>query len=83
MAASFPMKHLFLPLKVFALLLALLSVACFARAEDIKSIHPTGYVTDLAGVIAPDTKAQLEALCTEVEQKTWRADCGRDGPFHR
>jgi uncharacterized protein len=27
-------------------------------------------VTDLAGVIAPDTKAGLEALCLEVETKT-------------
>jgi uncharacterized protein len=64
------MKSLLLPLKTFAMLLALLSVVFFVRAEDIKSIHPTGYVTDLAGVIAPDTKTQLEALCTEVEQKT-------------
>lgn len=42
----------------------------FCAAEDIKKIHPTGYVSDLAGVIAPDAKARLEALCTEVEQKT-------------
>jgi uncharacterized protein len=41
-----------------------------ARAEDIKSIHPTGYVTDLAGVINAEKKASLEALCTELEQKT-------------
>ena len=41
-----------------------------ARAEDIKSIHPEGYVTDLAGVIGAEKKARLEALCTEVEQKT-------------
>jgi uncharacterized protein len=39
-------------------------------AEDIKNIHPTGYVTDPAGVIAPDARTRLEALCTEVEQKT-------------
>jgi uncharacterized protein len=64
------MKHLLLPLKVFAILLGLLGATYFARAEDIKSIHPTGYVTDLAGVIAPDTKTQLEVLCTEAEQKT-------------
>src|SRR5271155_5629985 len=63
------MKHL-LPLKFLAILLALLGAASFVHAEDIKNIHPTGYVTDLAGVIAPDTKTQLEALCTEVEQKT-------------
>jgi uncharacterized protein len=41
-----------------------------SQAEDPKNIHPTGYVTDLAGVIAPDTKARLEAICLEVETKT-------------
>src|SRR5262249_47183161 len=40
------------------------------RSEDIKSIHPTSYVTDLAGVIGANKKASLEALCTELEQKT-------------
>lgn len=39
-------------------------------AENPKNIHPSGYVTDLAGVIAADTKARLEALCHEVEEKT-------------
>jgi uncharacterized protein len=46
-----------------------LAVLC-ARAEQIKDIHPTGYVTDLAGVISPETKSRLEALCTELQQKT-------------
>jgi uncharacterized protein len=52
------------------LLIALSVAALCARAEKIKDIHPTGYVTDLAGAIDPTTKASLEALCTEVEQKT-------------
>ena len=52
------------------MLCAALFVAVFARAEDIKSIHPTGYVTDLAGVIGASKTANLEALCTELEQKT-------------
>jgi uncharacterized protein len=39
-------------------------------AENPKNIHPSGYVTDLAGVIAADTKMRLEALCHEVEEKT-------------
>jgi uncharacterized protein len=68
------MRRSLLPFKflamAFAMLFALLSAALILRAEDLKGIHPTGYVTDLAGVIAPDTKTQLEALCTEVEQKT-------------
>ena len=41
-----------------------------APAEKIKDIHPSGYVTDLAGVIEPATKIRLENLCTELEQKT-------------
>src|SRR5258706_6145925 len=40
------------------------------RAEKIAEIHPQGYVTDLAGVVDEETKARIEALCTEVEQKT-------------
>ena len=48
----------------------LLFGASFCVAEDIKKIHPTGYVSDLAGVIAPEAAARLEALCAEVEQKT-------------
>jgi uncharacterized protein len=39
-------------------------------AENPKTIHPTGYVTDLAGVVAADARNRLEALCAEVEQKT-------------
>jgi uncharacterized protein len=51
-------------------ILIFLGCALVLRAENLKSIHPTGYVTDLAGVIAADTKARLEALCYELEQKT-------------
>jgi uncharacterized protein len=58
--------HALRPLAVFCLVVAL---ACAAVAEDIKKIHPTGYVTDLAGAIQPNTKARLEALCAELEQK--------------
>lgn len=58
----------------FSRFVFLLCVAFFgarlANAEDIKSIRPTGYVTDLAGVISGDKKASLEALCAELEQKT-------------
>jgi uncharacterized protein len=55
----------------FALLAVLLLAWCsFAWAEKIADIRPQGYVTDLANVIDPTTKARLEALCAEVEQKT-------------
>src|SRR5437773_1341659 len=54
-----------------ALILGLLFLGVsFTAAEGIKQIRPTGYVTDLAGVIGAETKARLETLCAEVEQKT-------------
>src|ERR1700739_4079814 len=59
--------HIFL---FVSLCLLLLLAALPAIAENPKDIHPSGYVTDLAGVIDSDTKARLEALCREVETKT-------------
>jgi uncharacterized protein len=47
-----------------------LAVSPITRADDFKNFKPTGYVTDHAGIISAQTKAQLEALCTELEQKT-------------
>src|ERR1700676_5221951 len=57
-------------LSLLALFCVVFAFACASAAEDLKKIHPTGYVTDLAGTIQPDTKARLEALATELEQKT-------------
>ena len=57
-----------LRLPVYALPLLFALTAAFA--DDIKRIAPTGYVTDLAGVIPASTRQRLEALCTELEQKT-------------
>ena len=55
----------------FALLAVLLFAGySLAWANKIADIRPQGYVTDLANVIDPTTKARLEALCAEVEQKT-------------
>jgi uncharacterized protein len=53
-----------------SILILFLLAASPALAENPTNIHPSGYVTDLRGVIAPDTKARLEALCREVEEKT-------------
>ncbi|MGB8885464.1 MAG: TPM domain-containing protein [Candidatus Korobacteraceae bacterium] len=54
----------------FAVFVILIFVGYCARAEKISEIQPQGYVTDLAQVIDPATKAKIEALCAEVEQKT-------------
>lgn len=47
-----------------------LAVSAVTPADDFKNFQPTGYVTDRAGIINSQHKAQLEALCTELEQKT-------------
>lgn len=66
------LRRLFRSAHSFALFFAILvsARAVPVSAEDIKSIHPSGYVTDLAGVLTPDSKARLENLCAELEQKT-------------
>jgi len=53
-----------------ALCVVLVFVCCGLHAEKIPDIRPQGYVTDLAQVIDPATKGKIEALCTEVQQKT-------------
>ena len=44
-------------------------VSSVAHAEKTDQLKPQGYVNDFAGVLSPSAKAQLTALCTEVDQK--------------
>lgn len=54
---------------VLAFLLNLVS-ALAVSAVDINSLpKPTGYVSDLANVVSPEDKEQLETFCTKVEQQ--------------
>jgi uncharacterized protein len=54
-----------------AVCLTLLFLAsAIARAEKTDQLKPQGYVNDFAGVLSASAKAQLTALCTEVDQKT-------------
>ena len=41
-----------------------------SSAEDISKITPSGYVTDLAGVIPTSSRERLEALAGELDRKT-------------
>lgn len=54
----------------FLLIFLFFAFVSAASAENIKDIHATGYVTDLGHVINADTRARLESLCAELEQKT-------------
>jgi uncharacterized protein len=40
------------------------------RAERVEQLKPQGYVSDFAGVLDTQAKAQLNSLCTELDQKT-------------
>jgi uncharacterized protein len=51
--------------RLFAILL--LSVA--AWAEPVSQLKPTGYVNDFAHVLDPATKAQIEDVCLQIDQK--------------
>ncbi|HUC30356.1 MAG TPA: TPM domain-containing protein, partial [Candidatus Acidoferrum sp.] len=52
-------------------LIALLAVslAIVAWAEPISQLKPTGYVNDFARVLDQSTKAQIEDLCRQVDEK--------------
>lgn len=54
-----------------AVLALLLSVSCppFAGAEKIQDLKPQGYVDDFAGVLDGATRAQITALCAEIDKK--------------
>jgi hypothetical protein len=47
----------------------LLFAGSVAHAEKTDQLKPQGYVNDFAGVLSAPAKAQLTALCTEVDQK--------------
>ena len=46
-----------------------LLLAQTASAQKPKDLQPQGYVNDFAGVINPETQQELNAICTEVDQK--------------
>lgn len=47
----------------------LLFLGICAAAESVDQLKPTGYVNDFADVIDSQTKAQIEDLCTQIDQK--------------
>ncbi|HWJ47006.1 MAG TPA: TPM domain-containing protein, partial [Candidatus Udaeobacter sp.] len=47
----------------------LLVTSTFAKAEPVSQLQPTGYVNDFAHVLDPGTKAQIEDICRQVDEK--------------
>ncbi len=62
------LRALFSVLVLGALLVLLFSPV--AHAEKVEQLKPQGYVNDFAGVLDAQSKAQLTALCEEVDRKT-------------
>jgi uncharacterized protein len=55
--------------KLSAVLATIILLAVAAFAEPVAQLRPTGYVNDFANVLTPEAKAQIEALCQQVDQK--------------
>jgi len=54
-----------------ALLVAVLAVGLPGVAETVKTMPaPTGYIDDYAGVLSAEGKADIDAICHDVHQKT-------------
>lgn len=59
-----------MPRLFLAVLTVLLSSRIASGAVDIDKLpKPTGYVSDLAHVVDPQAKTELEAFCTQVERQ--------------
>src|SRR5438105_9981181 len=56
--------------KLLRICLALALSLAPAFAVDWKALKPQGYISDFAGVIDAQSKAELESYCTRVEQQT-------------
>jgi uncharacterized protein len=65
----FPAATHFAAILLFLLALPL-APSRAARAEDLLKIQAGDYVIDLTGTLDPAAKNSLDALCTELEQKT-------------
>jgi uncharacterized protein len=45
------------------------SLSLFLCAEPVSQLKPTNYVNDFAGVLDPNTVAQLDDICQQIDQK--------------
>ncbi len=51
------------------LLVVLLAVSILGVAESVSSLKPTGYVNDFAHVLDQNTKAQIDDMCRQIDEK--------------
>jgi len=58
-----------LSLKSIRVGIILLALPLLLHAEPVSQLRPTDYVNDFAHVLDPDTIAQLDNICLQIEQK--------------
>ncbi|MCZ6750651.1 MAG: TPM domain-containing protein [Acidobacteria bacterium] len=63
-------RTLFRSAAASTLLLILLFLFSSAARAQVPQEKPQGYINDLAGVLSPEARQQLEALAAELQQKT-------------
>jgi uncharacterized protein len=55
--------------KFTAIAIVLLAFTLTLRAEPVSQLKPTNYVNDFAGVLSPNTVAQLNGICQQIDEK--------------
>jgi uncharacterized protein len=55
--------------KITAITIVLLAFTLTLCAEPVSQLKPTNYVNDFAGVLNPNTVAQLDSLCQQIDEK--------------
>ena len=55
--------------KFTSIAIVLLAFTLTLRAEPVSQLKPTNYVNDFAGVLNPNTVAQLNSVCQQIDEK--------------
>jgi uncharacterized protein len=55
--------------KITAIAIVLLAFTLTLCAEPVSQLKPTNYVNDFAGVLQPNTVAQLNSICQQIDEK--------------
>jgi uncharacterized protein len=55
--------------KIVLATILVFSLSLILRAEPVSQLKPTNYVNDFAGVLDPNTVAQLNSICQQIDEK--------------
>src|SRR5208282_4137521 len=58
--------------RLVGLAIVVVAWAAIVCAESVSQLQPTGYVNDFAQVLDPNTKAQIEDIARQIDEKAHR-----------